>query len=224
MPYVIFFKKVNKRSIVNYENENFPKYLLDFKGKLTTNKNVRVSYRRKNNNMGKIGRMEAQLNKMSVMVEKFLKGGKKQDPENNGAGSVGSISIDNPGVKALFEAFVQALQSQGYISARPLSQRNAANGDAAPTLDERSASVGGPVTVLYGLRKLKEKITAANFVIERLPRFSAVAGVAGQRINGNAARDSWNARDAAGIRRQYEKLSEVVKELKSLMSPLTLQI
>lgn len=47
MPYVIFFKKVNKRSIVNYENENFPKYLLDFKKKLTTDKNVWVSYRRK---------------------------------------------------------------------------------------------------------------------------------------------------------------------------------
>ena len=73
MPHVIFFKKVNKRSIVNYENENFHKYLLDFKKKLTTDKNVRVSYRRKNNNMGVVGEMKTQLNELMGMMKQVLK-------------------------------------------------------------------------------------------------------------------------------------------------------
>lgn len=224
MPYVIFFEKINKRSIVNYENENFPKYLLDFKGKLTTERNVRVSYRRKNNNMGKIGRMEAQLNKMSVMMEKFLKDGGKRGPKNNGAGSNGGTSIDKSELDGFVGALIEALQDRGFLPKSPLHQRNAANGDAAPTLDERSASVSGPVTVLYGLRKLKEKITAANFVVENLPAFNAVAANPGAQVAGNAPLNSWNAQDVNIIRTQYEKLAGVVKKLKSLMTPLTLNI
>lgn len=223
MPHVIFFKKVNKRSIVNYENENFPKYLLDFKGKLTTNKNVRVSYRRKNNSMGKIGRMEAQLNKMSVMMEKFIKDGGKRGPKNNGAGSNGGTSIDKSELDDFLRALVKALQDRGFLPKKPLSQRNADNGNSAPTPDETPASVKGPVTVLYGLRKLKEKIANANFVVENLPAFNAVATGPNTQV-GNVPLDSWRAQDVSNIRVQYEKLAEVVRELKSLMAPLTLDI
>ena len=224
IPYVIFFKKVNKRSIVNYENENFPKYLLDFKEKLTTERNVRISYRRKNNNMGVIGEMRAQMNELMGMMKQMLEDRGKRGPKNNGAGSNGGTSIDKAELDDFLGALVEALRDRGFLPKKPLSQRNAGNGDAAPTPDETPASVKGPVTVLYGLRKLKEKIANANFVVENLPVLSAVAAAPNTQVQANAPLDSWSVQDVATIRTRYEKLSEVVRELKSLMAPLTLDI
>lgn len=218
---MIFFERINKRSIVNYENENFPKYLLDFKGKLTMNKNVRVSYRRKNNNMGAIKDIRAQMDKMSAILEQLLENKKSQGQTDNGADPVAGVPIDDSAVLELYKGFTKYLQDEGFISKKPLNQRG-----AAPTPDETPASVNGPVTVLYGLRKLKEKITDANFVIENLPAFSAVAanGVQGEQVAANTPSNSWSAAHASNIRTQYEKLAEVIKELKSLMASPTLNI
>lgn len=219
MPYVIFFKKVNKRSIVNYENENFHKYLLDFKKKLTTDKNVRVSYRRKNNNMGVIGEMKAQMNELRDMMKQVLENKKSQERVGNGAAPVEGISMDDPAVVALFKGFAKYLQDGGYISKKPLNQRNVANNNAALIPDELPASISGPVTALYGLRKLKEKISDNNF-IAALPNASAVAATAGQQVADDALLNSWNAADVNSVKNEYQKLAEVVNELKSLMASL----
>ena len=223
MPYVIFFKKVNKRSIVNYENENFYKYLLDFKKKLTTDKSVRISYRRKNNNMGVVNDIKVQMGKMNAILEQLLENKKSQGQTGNDAAPVEGIPVDAPAVIELYKGFTKYLQDEGFISKKPLDKRNTDNGNAAPTPDETPASVKGPVTVLYGLRKLKEKIANANFVVENLPAFNAVATGPNTWV-GNASLDSWRAQDVSNIRTQYEKLAEVVRELKSLMGPLSLDI
>ena len=224
MPHVIFFKKVNKRSIVNYENENFPKYLLDFKKKLTTDKNVRVSYRRKNNNMGKIGKIQARINELSGMMKQVL--GKKKNKKSqkrvvNDAGLVGGIPIDSPEVNVLFQAFVEALQNEGYISKKPLNQRNVANNNAALAPDKAPASINGPVGAIYGLRMLKEKISANNFVAA-LPNASAVAadGINGQNVIAGTANNSWSVADVNSVKNEYKKLSDTINELKSLMTSL----
>ena len=223
MPYVIFFKKVNKRSIINYENENFPKYLLDFKEKLTMDKNVRVSYGRKNN-MSAIHDMKAQLNGLESLIKQFIEGNKGQGQVGNVATPVAGISMEDPSVAAFYEGFTKYLQDAGFISKKPLDKRDTDKGDAAPTPDETPASVKGPVTVLYGLRKLKEKIADANFVIENLPNASAVAAAPNVQVPGNAVNDTWGVNDVNTVKNEYKKLSEVVKELKSLMSSLTLSI
>ena len=45
---------------------------LTLRKKLTTDKNVRISYERKNNNMGVIGEMRAQMNELRGMMKQVL--------------------------------------------------------------------------------------------------------------------------------------------------------
>ena len=177
MPYVIFFKKVNKRSFVNYENENFHKYLLDFKKKLTTDKNVRVSYRRKNNNIGKfMGMFHSIEAKMDALI-KALNGNGNPVP-NSPEDPVNSVSLKNPATAALLQTFTKALQNGGFLPKNPLYKRDVDNNNSAPTSDEPFSSISGPNLTLWKLHELKKKVKADDFVAN-LPNASAVAAMAG---------------------------------------------
>ena len=203
MPYVIFFKKVNKRSIVNYENENFHKYLLDFKKKLTTDKNVRVSYRRKNNNMGKFRKM------IRDEFKAVINGGNGlgQNPVPNSPTPVNGVSLNDPAIATLLQVFIQALQEQGYISKEPLGQRS-----AAPTSNAAPTSVYGSTDALLKLMNFKNEILDPNFV-PAAPAFDS-------NLAGGAGVISWGAANAATVKDGYKKLSDAINKLKALLADL----
>ena len=192
---------------------------LTLRKKLTTDKNVRISYERKNNNMGVIGEMRAQMNELRGMMKQVLENKKSQERVGNVAAPVEGISMDDPAVVALFKGFTKYLQDEGYISKRPLNQRNVANYNAALTPDELPASISGPVTALFGLRQLRDKISANNFVAN-LPAFSSCACAAGGNIAAGTANNTWSVNDVAIINNEYKKLSDTISELKSLMASL----
>ena len=66
-------------------------------------------YGRKNNNMGVIGEMKAQMNELRGMMKQVLEDREKRDPKNNGANSNGSASVDKSEVEGFLRAFVEAL-------------------------------------------------------------------------------------------------------------------
>jgi hypothetical protein len=220
---VIFFKKVNKRSIVNYENENFHKYLLDFKEKLTTDKNVRVSYRRKNYNMGTVSEMRAQMDELRGMMRSLLENKKaKKESANAGTKNGGnSIEIAEKRLDPIFNLFVKKLAGEGYIKV-PLEKRNADVNGHQSTPDKDSSSISGPNLTLWKLKELKAKIAPNNFVVG-LPNLSSCACVAGGNVPGGTPNNTWDVNDVNNITANYNKLLEVVNELKDLLAVLEIK-
>jgi hypothetical protein len=69
------------------------------------------------------------------------------------------------------------------------------------------------------LRKLKEQISANNFVVN-LPNASAVAAAPNAQVPGNAVNDTWGVNDVNTVKNEYKKLSDIINELRSLMASL----
>ena len=86
------------------------------------------------------------------------------------------------------------------------------------------SSISGPNLTLWRLKGLKNKVSVNNFVAN-LPNVSAVAadGINGQNVLADTANNSWSVNDYNNVRLEYQKLANVVNELKVLLDALEIK-
>lgn len=171
----------------------------------------------KNNNIGKFMEMFHSIEaKMDALI-KALNGNGNPVP-NSPEDPVNGVSLKNPATAALLQTFTKALQDGGFLPKNPLHKRGVGNDTPA----EPFSSISGPNLTLWKLHELKKKVKADDFVAN-LPNASAVAAMAGAQVGDYAPNNTWDANDYTTVKNEYQKLADVVNELKTLFDGLKIK-
>lgn len=171
----------------------------------------------KNNNIGKFMEMFHSIEAKIDALISALNGNGNTVP-NNPAAPVSGAPLDKPATAALLQDLIKALQDGGFLPEKPLYKRGVDNGTPAGPF----SSIGGPNLTLWKLKELNDKIKVDNFVA-RLPHASAVAANPGSFVGFRVNRNTWSVRDVTTVRKEYYKLADVVKELKTILRGLEIK-